>query len=106
MGQVEEIGDGSQEGNDDAEVEVQLVASGAADCGKVQKERVDEEGEDAGDEEDTVPLEDHLAAGVEDAAAPRGGGAAEADRRLHVRRLAFLSCSIYLMICVHGDQHF
>lgn len=89
MGQVEEVGDGSHEGDNEAEVEVQLVASGPADGGKVEKERVDEECEDAGDEKDTVPMEDHLAAGVEDAAAPRGGGAAEADRCLHGQRLAF-----------------
>lgn len=68
MGEVQEVGDGAEEGDEDAELEVHVEAGGAADGGDVEVEGVEEEGDEAGDEEYASPLEDELAAGIEDAA--------------------------------------
>lgn len=66
MGEVEEVGDGAEEGDKDAEFEVDVEAGRAADGGEVKVEGVEEEGNNAGDEEDAVPSEDNLTAGVKD----------------------------------------
>lgn len=58
--EVEEVGDGPEEGDEDAEADVDLHAGGTADDGEVEVERVEEQGEEGGDEEDVVPLCDEL----------------------------------------------
>lgn len=52
----EEIGDGAEEGDDNAQVDVEGDAGGAGDGGEVEVEGVDEEGDEAGDEEEVVPV--------------------------------------------------
>lgn len=68
--EVEEIGEGAEAGDDDGEFVVGGQASGAVDVGKVEVERVDEEGEDANDEEDVVPVGYDVAVRVEDLVVP------------------------------------
>lgn len=70
MEEVEEIGEGAEAGDDDGEFVVGGQASGAVDVGKVEVERVDEEGEDANDEEDVVPVGYDVAVRVEDLVVP------------------------------------
>lgn len=70
MEEVEEIGEGAEAGDDDSEFVVGGQASGAVDVGKVEVERVDEEGEDANDEEDVVPVGYDVAVRVEDLVVP------------------------------------
>lgn len=91
MPQVEEVRDGAQEGNRDGDIKVEANAARAADVKEVEIERVNEEGHEAGDEEDPVPAEDGNATGVEyvagfpwplrDLAEERRGGQREVDLR-------------------------
>lgn len=69
--EVEEVGDGAEEGHKDGEV----VAGGHAravafDAREVEIERVDEESDDAHDEEDVVPMRYDVAVRVEDLVVP------------------------------------
>lgn len=70
MQDEKEIGDGAKEGDGDAEAGVGGEASGASDRGKEEVERVDEERENAGDEEDVVPVSHNVAVGCEDLVPP------------------------------------
>lgn len=55
MADVEEVEDGAEEGDDDAEAHVDFHAGGAADAGEEEVDGVEEEAHDADDEEDVVP---------------------------------------------------
>lgn len=66
----EEIGDGAEEGDGDAQAEVGGEAGGAGDRGEVEVERVDEEGDEAGDEEDVVPVGHNVAVWGQDLVPP------------------------------------
>lgn len=68
--EVEEVGDGAEEGDDDGEAGVVGEASVAADVGEVEVERIDEESGDADDEEDVVPVRNDVGVRVEDLVAP------------------------------------
>lgn len=70
MKEVEEVGDGAEEGDDDGEAGVVGEAGVAADVGEVEVERVDEERGDADDEEDVVPVRNDVGVRVEDLVAP------------------------------------
>lgn len=70
MQQVKKIGDGAEESDDDRQPGVGGEAGGAADGGKVEVERVDEERDEGGDEEDVVPVGDDVAVRFEDLVAP------------------------------------
>lgn len=70
--EVEEISDGS-EGDEDSEVGVGLgagVVFVSTDGWDEEVERVDEESEHTGDDEDPVPFQDYLAAWVENGLVP------------------------------------
>lgn len=58
--EVEEVGNGPEEGDEDAKAHVDLHAGWTADDGKVEVERVEEQGEEGGHEEDVVPFGDDL----------------------------------------------
>ena len=68
--EVEEICDGAKERDGDAQAVVGGEAGGAADGGEVEVERVDEESNEGGDEEDLVPVADEVAVWVEDLVLP------------------------------------
>lgn len=68
--EIKQIRDGAKEGDDDADALVNPHAGGAADVHEVEVERIEEKSDEACDEEDAVPLEDDIAAGVEDAPPP------------------------------------
>lgn len=70
MKEVEEVGDGAEEGDDDGQAGVVGEASFAADVGEVEVERIDEERGDADDEEDVVPVRNDVGVRVEDLVAP------------------------------------
>ena len=70
MEEVEEICDGAKERDGDAQAVVGGEAGGAADGGEVEVERVDEESNEGGDEEDLVPVADDVAVWVEDLVLP------------------------------------
>lgn len=70
MHQVEKIGDGTEESDEDSQACFGGQASRAADGWEVKVERIDEEGEKTGEEEDVVPVGDDIAARVEDLVAP------------------------------------
>lgn len=73
MEEVEEISDGSEEGDEDSEVGVGLgagVVFVSTDGWDEEVERVDEESEHTGDDEDPVPFQDYLAAWVENGLVP------------------------------------
>lgn len=53
---VEEVGEGAEDGNEDAEFGISLEAGGAANVGEEEVERVDEEGEEARNKEHPVPI--------------------------------------------------
>lgn len=67
---VEEVGEGAEDGDDDAEAGVGVEAGGAADGGEEEVERVDEEGEKARHEEHPVPIRNDVAVGVQDLVPP------------------------------------
>lgn len=69
--EVEEVGDGAEEGDEDAEAEVDVHAGGSGDDGEEEVERVDEHGEEAADEEDLVPSGHEVRSRVEDLVPPR-----------------------------------
>ena len=71
MQRAKEIDDAAEEGNDDAEADVDFYADAAADFGEEEVEGVEEEGGEAGHEEDVVPLVYEFASGVEDLVPPR-----------------------------------
>lgn len=74
MEQVEQIGEGTEERDGDAEGGVSGHTGGATDVREEEVEWVDEEGNEACDEEHMVPLGHQVAVRVEDlAAAPEGG---------------------------------
>jgi len=80
VGEVEEVGEGADGGDEDADAHVHGDAGGeAVGVEEVEVERVDEEADEAGDEEEAVPPEHDVVARVEDAAgrprAPRRGAA-------------------------------
>lgn len=52
---VEEVGNGAADGDEDGDVGLDLHAEGAPDVELVEVEGVDEEGHEAGEEEDAVP---------------------------------------------------
>lgn len=66
----EAVRDGANEGDCDAQVAVRGQAGWATDGGEEEIERVYEEGDDAGDEEDVVPVGYDVAVGREDLVAP------------------------------------
>lgn len=70
MKEVEEVGDGAEECDDDGEAGVVGEANLAADVGEVEVERIDEERGDADDEEDVVPVRNDVGVRVEDLVAP------------------------------------
>lgn len=70
MEEVEDIGDGAEEGDRGCEADVDGEARGAADVRSVEIERIEEEGEDGGDEEDVVPVGDDVAVRVQDLVPP------------------------------------
>lgn len=80
---MEEVSGGSQEGDEDAQSKVDLHAGGAADDRDEEVERVEEQGEEGGNEEEVIPSGDELGARVEDLAPPgdlavKGEGLGEA----------------------------
>lgn len=62
---VEEVSEGAEDGDDDAEFGVGLQAGGATHGGEEEVERVDEEGEEACHEEHLVPIRHDVAVGVQ-----------------------------------------
>lgn len=68
MAEVHGVGHGSEDGDGEDHVGVDGHAAVAGDVENVEVEGIYEEGEEAGDEEDAVPLGDDAAAGVQDAA--------------------------------------
>lgn len=70
MQPVEKVGEAAKERHGDPQAGVGGQASWASYGGKVQVKRVDEEGEEAGNEEDVVPVRDDVAVRVEDLVAP------------------------------------
>ncbi|KAF7806106.1 putative alpha,alpha-trehalose-phosphate synthase [UDP-forming] 9 [Senna tora] len=62
----EEIGEGAEESDEDAEGDVHLHAILFADDGEIEIERVEEEGGEAGIEEDAVPSVDEFGFGIKD----------------------------------------
>lgn len=68
--EVEEVGEGAEHVEETAEAAIGLEASRAADGGEEEVERVDEEREKAGDEEDLVPVSNNVAVWVEDLVMP------------------------------------
>lgn len=66
----EEISDGSEESDEETQGEVDIYAGGAADDRDVEIERVEEECDHGGYEEDLVPSYDEFAAWVEDLVPP------------------------------------
>lgn len=68
--EVEEVGDGAEHRDQDLEVGVGGEAGGAAHHGEEEVEWVDEEGDEAGQEEDVVPEGDNVAVGLEDLVVP------------------------------------
>lgn len=68
--EVEEVGERAEAGDDDGELVVGGQASCVADPRQVEIERVDEEGQNAYDEEDVVPMRYDIAVGVEDLVVP------------------------------------
>ena len=67
---VEEVGEGAEDGNEDAEFGISLEAGGAANGGEEEVERVDEEGEEARNKEHPVPIGHDVAVGVQDLVMP------------------------------------
>lgn len=73
MEQVEKIRNGSEEGDEDSQVSVGLgagVVFVSTDGWDEEVERVDEESEHAGDDEDPVPFQDDLTPWVENGFVP------------------------------------
>lgn len=71
--QVEEVGDGSEERDDDSEVGVgscARVVSVSADGWDEEVQRVDEESEHAREDEEPVPFQDDLASWIENGLVP------------------------------------
>ena len=56
MEDIEEVGEGAQDGDEDAKLGVYLQASRATHCGEEEVERVHEEREEAGHKEHLVPI--------------------------------------------------
>lgn len=67
VSEVKEIGNSAKECDNDADAPIDPHAGGAADKHKVKVEWVQEESDEAGEEEDAVPPENDVAAGIEDA---------------------------------------
>lgn len=59
--EVEEIGDCTEEGDDSGEADVDGETRRTTDVRDVEIERIEEESEDGGDEEDVVPIGDDVA---------------------------------------------
>lgn len=70
MENVEEVGDCADEGDEDAEGDVDLHAAFSADDGQEEVERVQEQADDADHEEDVVPLAHCFRSRVEDLVPP------------------------------------
>lgn len=70
MQQVKEIGNSTEEGNNNAEAGVTGEAGRTANGGEEEVERVEEKGNERGDEEDVVPISDDVAVGLENLVAP------------------------------------
>lgn len=70
MENVEEVGDCADEGDEDAEGDVDLHAAFSADDGQEEVERVQEQADDADHEEDVVPLAHRFRSRVEDLVPP------------------------------------
>lgn len=68
--EVEEIGHRAEERDRRGESDVDGETRGAADVRSVEIERIEEEGEDGGDEEDVVPVGDDAAVRVQDLMPP------------------------------------
>lgn len=85
MCNIEEVGNGATDGDDQTYAVVDPDAGGAGDIHEVEVKGVDEESGHAVEEEDTVPEEDGGAAGVEDEARDvpgKGGGGAPVEEWL------------------------
>lgn len=67
---VEEVGEGAEDGNEDAEFGISLEAGGATNVGEEEVERVNEEGEEARNKEHLVPIGHDVAIGVQDLVMP------------------------------------
>lgn len=80
MQQVKDIGNSAEEGNDNAQIGVIDDAGRTADGGEEEVERVEEEGDERGDEEDVVPVSDDVAVGLEDLVVPENVVGAEFSR--------------------------
>lgn len=62
---VEEVGDGTKDGDGDPEPHVNIEAGGVGvDGGEEEVERIEEESDEAGDKEELVPKENYVAARV------------------------------------------
>lgn len=70
MENVEEVGDCADEGDEDAEGDVDLHAAFSADDGQEEVEWVQEQADDADHEEDVVPLAHRFRSRVEDLVPP------------------------------------
>lgn len=68
--EVEEVGEGAEEGDGPGGVVVSGHAGGATDVRQVEVEGIDKEGDEASDEEHVVPPVDDFPVGVEDLIPP------------------------------------
>lgn len=70
MKEGEQIDDGAEESDDDCEFDVEAHTAGAADDGEVEVERIDEERDQTGDEEDSVPSDHEIGVWFQDVIPP------------------------------------
>lgn len=70
MEHIEEVREGAEDGDNDAETRVGLETTRAPNGGKEEVERIYEESEQAGDKEDSVPIGNDVAVGIQDLVPP------------------------------------
>lgn len=70
MEDEEQIGEGAEESDEDAEGNINLHAILFANDGEIEVERIEEEGDEAGVEEGAVPSVDESGFGIEDLIPP------------------------------------